>query len=88
MLGNPGSLSAMYRTGHYAGMADMGGKLADLCDMRIWVGDSGSDIFDSHGNVIAVVSFIYTMREEAGELTMCGSSPLAFTATQWAEVAQ
>jgi len=86
MFGNPGDLTDMFRSGHYAGMGYIRGQLVDMWDMRIWFGDSGSAIFDSHGNVIAVVSFLYTLREEGGELTMAGSFPLRFSAEQWAEV--
>lgn len=85
MFGNPGDFSDLYRSGHYSGMAYVNGQLVDMWDMRIWMGDSGSAIYDTHGNVIAVVSFIYSLREDAGELTMAGTFPLAFTAEQWAE---
>lgn len=67
-------------------MADTHGKLSDLYDMRIWYGDSGSGIFNSFGELIAVVSFIDSLDAPGGQLTFAGSYPLAFTAAQWARV--
>jgi V8-like Glu-specific endopeptidase len=87
MLGNPGDLTDLYRHGYIAGMEYTGGKLADIYQLPIYLGDSGSGIFDNDGNLIAVVSFIYTMSSEAGALSLCGSYPLMFTGQQWEEAA-
>lgn len=85
MIGNPGDLPEVYRHGYIAGMAYIDGKLCDVYDMRIWFGDSGSGIFDADGDLIGVVSFIYTLDSQGSQLTMAGSFPLMFTPAQWAE---
>lgn len=88
MFGNPGGLSDQFRAGYVAGMADTRGKLSDLFDLRIWKGDSGSGIFNARGELIAVVSFIDTLNDDDGQLTMAGSWPLAFTPAQWARASR
>jgi hypothetical protein len=85
ILGNPGDLTELYRHGYVAGVEDMDGRLVELYDIRGWFGDSGAGIFDDSGHLIGVVSFIYTLDDPRGQLTMMGSFTLAFTATQWAE---
>lgn len=85
IVGNPGDLTELYRHGYMAGIEYLDGKLCDLIDIRGWFGDSGAGVFDQDGNLIAVISFIYTLDDPRGQLTMMGSFPLAFTPTQWAE---
>lgn len=63
----------------------MRGKLATTYDLRIYSGDSGSGIFNEHNHLVGVVSFIYKLENGAGQLTLAGSWPLAFTAEQWRE---
>lgn len=85
-IGNPGDLTEAYRHGYVSGVQDIDGKLCDLYDIRGWFGDSGAGVFDDRGNLIAVISFIYTLDEGRGQLTMMGSFPLTFSAEQWDEV--
>lgn len=88
IIGNPGDLTEQFRHGYIAGQIAVRGELADSYDLRIFPGDSGSGIFDASGRLIGVVSFIYTMENETGQLTIAGSFPMAFTAKQWREAEQ
>ena len=88
MYGNPGELSDQYRIGHLSGDTDADGEIAETFDIRGWLGDSGAALFDRHGRIVAVVSFLYTMDEPAGQLTMMGAYPMHFSPEQLARAAR
>lgn len=85
ILGNPGDMTQQFRHGYVAGQMASPRGLADMFDLRIWFGDSGAGIFDSHNDLVGVVSFIYTQDDGHSQLAMAGAFPLAFTDAQWAE---
>lgn len=85
IIGNPGDMTQQLRRGYVAGRLAVRGGLATTYDLRVFPGDSGSGVFDRLGRVSGVVSFIYKLDGRAGQLTMAGGWPLAFTAAQWRE---
>jgi len=62
-FGFPGKWAKLYRRGYYMGNPEHGDAskiepVISLFDFSVWHGDSGSGVFDSEGNLIAVVSLI------------------------------
>lgn len=84
-MGHPGRLSDVYREG-YVTKVDAEAIYIDGLSYR---GDSGAGLFDSRGRVVGVLMGAVVMG--AGDfytLQMTVAKPLAFTSSQWADVAQ
>jgi hypothetical protein len=74
----------MYRCGYVSGHVDAGPVVVTLYDLNGYFGDSGAGIFNSRGQLVAVVSVLY-QQEDGGYMKLMGSFPLAFTDKQWQE---
>lgn len=85
MVGNPGPLQDLYREGVVYGPAAIEGKTVTLYSLPIWFGDSGAGLFDRHGYLVGVVSFIYRL-DRGPSWQASASFPLAFTPDQWRQV--
>lgn len=74
----------MYRHGYFSGVQTFDGNPVSLYDISGYFGDSGSGIFNSRGQLVAVVSVLYQQEDQA-YMKLMGSFPLAFTEKQWRE---
>lgn len=52
MFGYPANLGSMFRRGYYMGLSEY----TQIFDMPDWHGDSGSGVFNSRGELVAVIS--------------------------------
>lgn len=77
----------MYRRGYVSGHVVAAPMVVTLYDLNIYFGDSGSGVFNSRGQLVAVVSVLY-QQEDGGYMKLMGSFPLAFTDKQWQEAGQ
>jgi hypothetical protein len=55
-----------------------------MYDINGWLGDSGSGVFNGRGELIAVISILYSTSQEQ-PMHLMGSLPLKFTAKQLAQ---
>lgn len=85
IFGNPGRLKDLLRIGIISGyvtyLGDITPKDADttLYDFNGFYGDSGSAIFNTKGEIVGVVSFLFHQEAEHGEqFHMMASLPLLF----------
>ena len=83
--GNPAGIADMYREGYVSGVWVIGGKSITLLSANGFFGDSGAGVFDTHGQLIGVVSVMY-QTASGGYLKFMGLYPLKFTAAQWASI--
>ena len=87
IYGNPANFVDLYRNGRVYGNEVVDGRTVTLWGLRIWLGDSGSGVFDNRGRLIGVISFMYTFADIGTPVTnMAGGFPLAFTPQQLAQV--
>lgn len=63
MLGSPGPLSKILRSGEYSGYIIDKGKRYNFYNFPIFFGDSGAGIFNEKGEIVACVSSIYTLSD-------------------------
>lgn len=79
-IGNPHGEGRLYRSGYVAG-ADRKGRA--LYDIHAFFGDSGSGIFNERGELVGVLTQIFSLT--AGDVSewFAASQPLSFTAQQW-----
>lgn len=85
--GNPSSSVDFYREGHVAGYSDGSVGRVTVVDLNVWFGDSGSAIFDSHGDVIGVTSMLTFEQSLNGvPLKFMAFFPFAFTESQYEDV--
>lgn len=75
----------MYRRGYVSGHVNVGPSVVTLYDVNGYPGDSGSGIFNSRGQLVAVVSVLY-QQEDNAYMKLMGSFGLAFTDDQWRQV--
>ena len=85
IIGNPWRLSDMYRHGYVSGHVPAERVEMTLYDLNGYFGDSGAGIFNSQGQLVAVVSVLYQQEDQA-YMKLMGSFPLAFTEQQWQEM--
>jgi hypothetical protein len=56
-----------------------------MLDLRVWSGDSGAAVRNRWGDVVGVISILYTMDAGHGQLTLACAIPLRFTDDEWRE---
>jgi hypothetical protein len=78
LRGNPDGLNQLVRRGILSGYVVNVDEIVQMFDINGWQGDSGSAIFNSSGEIIAVVSYGFV----AGGFTMLGCLELRFSQTQ------
>jgi hypothetical protein len=59
-----------------------------LIDYNGYFGDSGSGLFNSDGQLVAVTSVLYLQVRPNGFMKIMGAYPLGFTKTQYEEAAR
>jgi V8-like Glu-specific endopeptidase len=84
MFGNPGNWANIFRKGYYAGRTNEGSpfnKEPDelLFDINIGHGDSGAALFNSNGDIVALVTGIIPDSDRANALQLSFAFPLGFT---------
>lgn len=67
-----------------AGAYSQGGQYIEFYDINGFFGDSGAGVFNSRGQLVAVVSMMF-QQVGNGYMKLMGSFPLAFTDEQWHE---
>lgn len=82
VLGNPGELSRIFRSGYDAGEYNAGGQHIEWWDFNGFYGDSGAGIFNSRGQLVGVVSTLYQEANQ-GYMKLMGSFDLEFTDEDW-----
>lgn len=70
-FGNPGAFYDLFRKGYYSGIVQNDNPFSNapahlMFDLNDWHGDSGSGIFDSNGDIVAVLSGMSTQTSEDG----------------------
>jgi hypothetical protein len=83
--GNPSGLFDVYRAGYVAGSAVADGHVFQLVACDGFYGDSGAGVFDTHGQLVGVISLMY-QNTDRGYIKFMGMYPLQFTAEQWAKI--
>lgn len=84
ILGNPAGLRDLYRAGYAAGSVVDGNVRITLYDLQDFYGDSGSGIFNAHGDLVGVISVVRALEQRGARIQFAGSFSLAFTPAQWA----
>jgi len=84
VIGNPGELVDMYRSGYVSGHKQFPEGNVTLYDLNGYFGDSGAGIFNQDGKLVGVVSILY-QQVGRGYMKAMGSFDLAFTEKQWQE---
>lgn len=72
LFGNPGNWSDVYRRGYMAGIHQdlLGSESETLFDVAGWHGDSGAAIFDSRGEIAAVLTGLLSSSNAEGSLKL------------------
>lgn len=78
LRGNPDGLNQLVRHGYFSGAVVLDGDTYLMFDINGWHGDSGSAIFDKHGEIVAVTSVGFS----DGGFVMMGAYRLNFTSEQ------
>jgi hypothetical protein len=86
LWGQPAFLNFLYREGHVAGYDDKEGKVTTIYDVNGYMGDSGSAIFNTEGEISAVTSYAVVVNYSGIQFKLMGSIPITFTDAQYAEV--
>lgn len=68
--GNTLGIRALLRTGYLAGRDTKLGRDRLIFDLNSWYGDSGSGVFDEHGNVVAVLTGGYGANSRVGSIKL------------------
>lgn len=77
--GNPAGLRDVLRTGQMIGTDREGPKPLTMFDLNVFLGDSGSGIFNDAGEVVAVLSGLLNLSQEGSYAKIAVALPLNFS---------
>lgn len=77
--GNPAGLRDVLRTGQMIGTDREGPKPLTMFDLNVFLGDSGSGIFNDAGEVVGVLSGLLNLSQEGSYAKIAVALPLEFS---------
>lgn len=86
MLGNPATLTHVFRSGVVSGSRPFNAWQALVLDLNAHPGDSGSGLLDALGRVRGVVSFVDSSTSGPSYMKLTGILPFEFTNNQWEKI--